>query len=124
VNDDKDILVVDDDPDMVETIAMVLEASGYHCRTARNGREALAEAQAKRPAVVLLDMTMPVMNGWECARELRARYGHDVQVVAVTACEHIGARANTVDADYVLPKPFDIEMLKAVVARSVKRPDV
>jgi DNA-binding response OmpR family regulator len=120
-SDAPDVLIVDDDPDMVETIAMVLEADGYSCRTATNGREALVAAEFKRPAIVLLDMVMPVMNGWDCARALRARYGHDIRVVAVTAAEHAVARGRQAGADDVLSKPFDIHALRAIVAGCFKR---
>jgi CheY-like chemotaxis protein len=123
MTDVADVLIVDDDPDMIDTVAMVLEACGYPCRTAMNGREALAAAAEKRPALVLLDMMMPVMNGWECARELRARYGHDIRVVALTAAEHAAARARQAGADGVLSKPFSVEALRALVARCLTRPE-
>lgn len=114
---DGDVLIVDDNPDMVETIAMVLEAEGYRYRTATNGREALVAAEHKKPALVLLDMVMPVMNGWDCARALRARYGHGIRLVAITAAEHAAVRAREADADGVLSKPFNIHALQAIVAR-------
>jgi CheY-like chemotaxis protein len=120
--DGRDVLIVDDDPDMTETICMLLEVDGYACRTAMNGREALAAAEAKRPGLVLLDMVMPVMNGWECARKLRERYGHEIRIVAVTAAEHADARARQADADAVLSKPFDVAALRAMVARCFRPP--
>lgn len=120
--DGHDVLIVDDDPDMSETIAMVLEVDGYSCRTAMNGREALAAAEAKLPGLVLLDMVMPVMNGWECARMLRERYGSEIRIVAVTAAEHADARARQADADAVLSKPFDVAALRAMVARCLMQP--
>jgi len=122
MNDGHDVLIVDDDPDMTETIAMVLEIDGYACRIAMNGREALVAAEAKRPGLVLLDMVMPVMNGWECARVLRERYGREIRIVAVTAAEHANARARQADADAVLSKPFDVDALRATVARCFTRP--
>jgi CheY-like chemotaxis protein len=122
MSDGHDVLIVDDDPDMTETIAMVLEIDGYACRTAMNGREALAAAEAKLPGLVLLDMVMPVMNGWECARMLRERYGSEIRIVAVTAAEHADARARQADADAVLSKPFDVGALRAMVARCFRQP--
>jgi DNA-binding response OmpR family regulator len=117
----EDVLVVDDDPDMVELMLIVLEQAGYAARSARNGREALSAAAERTPALVLLDMLMPVMNGWECAYELRARYGSELKIVVVTAAEHPRARADEVGADDVLPKPFDMSNLLRVVARYVHR---
>jgi CheY-like chemotaxis protein len=112
-----DVLVVDDDPDMVDLMLMVLEQAGFAARSARNGREALSAVAERAPALVLLDMLMPVMNGWECAHELRARYGKKLKIVVVTAAEHPRARAEEVGADDALPKPFDMNSLLRVVAR-------
>lgn len=122
MSDGHDVLIVDDDPDMTETIAMVLEIDGYACRIAMNGRDALAAAEVMRPGLVLLDMVMPVMNGWECARALRERFGREIQIVAVTAAEHADARARQADADAVLSKPFDVGALRAMVARCLTPP--
>jgi len=117
-----DVLVVDDDPDLREIVRMMLCCSGYQVRCAGNGKEAV-EAVAKRmPAVVLLDMLMPVMDGWQCARELRARYGRSVPIVVVTAAEHARARADQIgDIDDVLSKPFEMDDLLRVVARFFRR---
>jgi Response regulators consisting of a CheY-like receiver domain and a winged-helix DNA-binding domain len=62
---------------------------------------------------------MPVMDGWQCARELRARYGRRVPIVVVTAAEHAGARAAQVGGDDVLAKPFEMAELLRIVARYV-----
>ena len=112
-----DVLIVDDDPDLVETIEMLLEGQGYRCRHAANGKEALAEVAMAIPSLILLDMLMPIMNGWDTARELRARYGRGIPIVVLTAAEHAGARGDEVGADDVLAKPFDIQQLLRVVAR-------
>src|SRR5262249_846275 len=106
-----DVLVVDDDPDMVEVMLLVLKGAGYAARSAQNGRDALVAAEAQKPGLVLLDMLMPVMDGWSCARELRARYGASLPIVVVTAAEHAGARAAQIGADGVLPKPFEVHDL-------------
>jgi CheY-like chemotaxis protein len=113
-----DVLVVDDDPDLMEIVRIMLDSSGYEVRCARNGREAIEAVAQKKPAVVLLDMLMPVMDGWQCARELRARYGSGIPIVVVTAAEHARARADQAGGvDDVLPKPFDMDDLLRVVAR-------
>lgn len=119
---DPDVLIVDDDPDMLETMQLVLCSDGFSCRTASNGAEALTAAAASRPAVVLLDVLMPVMNGWDTAHELRQRYGHAVRIVVVTASEHAAERARELDADDVLPKPFDIDELRRMVAHHLGHP--
>ena len=112
-----DVLVVDDDPDMVDAITMVLDQAHYPCRSAENGREALVEVERRRPALILLDMLMPVMDGWQFARELRARFGHTVPVVVVTAAEHVRTRGDDIDADAVVSKPFNVNTLLQVVGR-------
>ena len=117
-----DVLIVDDDQDMLETIAMVLRAEGYETRHASNGREALDAVDRSLPGLILLDMLMPVMNGWECAHELRERYGRGLPIIVVTAAEHAKApRWIEVGADGVLAKPFDIGELRRVVARYFAR---
>ena len=113
----RDVLVVDDDPDMVEAIMMVLEQGQYEARSADNGRQALAEIEKRRPGLILLDMLMPVMDGWQFAKEVRARYDHTVPIVVVTAAEHVKTRGDEVGADDVLSKPFNINSLLRVVER-------
>ena len=115
--DTRDVLVVDDDPDMVDAIAMVLEQGHYPSRCAENGKQALVEVERQRPALILLDMLMPVMDGWQFARELRARYGHAVPIVVVTAAEHVKTRGDEIGADQVLSKPFNVSSLLRIVDR-------
>jgi len=111
-----DVLVVDDDPDIRDAMVRLLNHAGYSARTAENGRRALEAVEARKPAVVLLDILMPVMDGWECARELRARYGA-IPIVVITAAEHARARSAEVGADHVLPKPFEIKSLLTLIER-------
>jgi two-component system, OmpR family, response regulator len=122
VDQPEDVLVVDDDTDMAEVIMLVLSEAGYPTRSAANGLQALEAAKAKKPALVLLDMLMPVMDGWECARELRHLYGHSLPIVVVTAAEHVEARGDEIDAEDVLPKPFEMTELLRVVGRYVHQP--
>lgn len=116
--DSSDVLVVDDDPDLREVVRTILSLSGYEVRCAGNGQEAVEAVAQKLPAVVLLDMLMPVMDGWQCARELQARYGRAVPIVVVTAAEHARARADQIGGiDDVLSKPFEMDDLLRVVSR-------
>jgi CheY-like chemotaxis protein len=113
----RDVLVVDDDPDMADVMVLMLAEAGYQTRRAGNGKEALEAAAADRPALVVLDMLMPVMDGWQCARELRALYGRGLPIVVATAAEHARARSEEVGADDALPKPFEMGDLLRVVER-------
>jgi CheY-like chemotaxis protein len=122
VSDHDDVLVVDDDADMVEVIELVLRDAGYKTRSAQNGKLALAAVAADMPALIVLDMLMPVMNGWQFALKFRARYGRDVPIVVATAAEHVRSRTDTLDVSEVLPKPFEVSDLLRLVARHIRPP--
>src|SRR5207253_1614076 len=82
----KDVLVVDDDPHLCEIITDVLQAEGHTTRTAANGQEALDLIRERKPQLILLDLMMPIMNGWELADTLKANPDWaDIPVVFVTA---------------------------------------
>lgn len=109
------VLIVDDDPNIVGFVKLLLESEGYFVITARNGKEALEEMRLHRPKVVLLDMVMPVMDGWEFSRQLLSDGHRDVAIVVMSAsvdarktCAQIGARG-------YLPKPFDLDHLLSCV---------
>jgi DNA-binding response OmpR family regulator len=115
------VLVVEDDPDLVALVEMLLVDEGYRVRTAPEGRAALAHVGEEMPALVLLDMRMPGMDGWEFAREFRARHGRAAPIVVVTAAEDARARAQEIDADGWLAKPFDLDDVLALAARHTRR---
>jgi len=122
-NGPADVLVVDDDPDLREIVRMMLCDSGYQVRCAGNGKEAVEAVAKKMPAVVLLDMLMPVMDGWQVRAGAADPLWRSVPIVVVTAAEHAQARADQVsDVDDVLSKPFEMEDLLRVVARFSSRP--
>jgi CheY-like chemotaxis protein len=79
------VLVVDDCPDSAESMAILLRLDGYEVETATGGQAALRAAKARRPDVVLLDISMPGMNGYEVARQLRKMFHDDVGLIAITA---------------------------------------
>jgi len=114
------VLVVDDDPDLLDVTSFVIETEGMAVETARNGEEALALLGTGRlPALVLLDLMMPVMNGWE----FLAAIANDpvlqgLPVVVLTAAEH----AQVPGALEVLSKPMDLKVLLRVVERHVRGP--
>jgi CheY-like chemotaxis protein len=111
------ILVVEDDSDLVSLMELVLTDAGYRVRTAPEGGAALARVAEEMPGLILLDMRMPGMNGWEFAREFRARHGRAAPIVVVTAAENARARAAEVEADGWLSKPFEIDDVLRIVAR-------
>jgi CheY-like chemotaxis protein len=111
------VLVVEDDGDLLALMEMILLDAGYRVRTARDGRAALDRVGEEMPDVILLDMRMPVMNGWEFARAFAERYGRAAPIVVVTAAENARLRAEEIGADGWLEKPFDLEAVLAAVAR-------
>ena len=110
-----EVLIVEDDEDMVEMIAVLLGSAGYPTRVALNGRQALDAVARGMPALILLDMLMPVMDGAEFVQEFRASYGSAVPIVVVTAAEHARGRCASLDVSEVLGKPFDIHELLRIV---------
>ncbi|HEX2922834.1 MAG TPA: response regulator [Chloroflexota bacterium] len=113
----KSILVIDDDHDLLTLVAFLLEGEGYRVLTASDGREGLARLEEEMPDLILLDMKMPVMNGWEFAREYHATYEVRAPVVVLTAAEDARKRAMEVGAAAWLGKPFDLDALVAMVAK-------
>ena len=112
------ILVVDDDESIRNLVAEILDLEGWQVITATNGREALDRIGESPPRVVLLDMRMPVLNGWDVARELHTR-GMDLPVVVMTAAQDARQWAREVNAAAYLAKPFDLEDLVTTVTRFV-----
>lgn len=116
------ILVVDDDPAILATIEEILDLEGYPVVTAGNGADALALVERVRPALVLLDMRMPVLDGWGFAREVRAR-GLDVPILVMTAAQNAQRWAAEIGADGYVAKPFDLFELLDAVGRLRRPPD-
>ncbi len=115
------ILVVDDCPDTTQSIALLLQAWGHAAQVAGDGAEALRLAAVRRPDVVLLDVEMPRLNGWDLARQLRRLPGLDsVLLVAVTGHGREQDRYHSRQAgcDFHLIKPVEPELLHELLARS------
>jgi two-component system chemotaxis response regulator CheY len=110
------VLVVDDDEVIRLTLAGLLELEGYAVRTAADGAEALTIVDRERPCLVLLDMRMPVLDGWGFAAALRGR-GVRVPIAVMTAAHDARRWADEVAADACLAKPFDLDDVLATVGR-------
>jgi CheY-like chemotaxis protein len=110
------VLVVDDDAEIRETMTLLLEQEGYTVIAAENGLQALEQLRERHPDVMLLDLMMPVMSGWEVLDEL-GESGElaNVKIVVVSAMCAPGARA-------CLRKPVDLEELLDVVGRCCHEP--
>ena len=113
------VLVADDNPDTVETAAVMLSLHGFRVLTARDGQEALRLAAADPPAVVLADLTMPRMDGYELARRLCETGGRPPVLVAVTGRATEGDRRKWSEAgfDLHLAKPVAPAVLVGLLKR-------
>lgn len=116
-----DILVVDDEVPIAQLVASALEEEGYPVRVVHDGASALLQIIERRPALVLLDVAMPVMVGDELLRYLRRKGFADLPVIIMTA----GLQPELYleqGANDVLPKPFDIFVLLNKVAQYLPPP--
>ncbi len=117
------VLVVDDDPDILEAICDILGTESYRVARARNGMEALERVDAERPDVILLDLMMPVMDGVTFAHALRQRPAvADVPILVISA-DGNPQRAASVNPRGYLAKPFDIDALLEHVAEITRGGD-
>ena len=116
------ILVVDDEPSILETVSGVLGDEGYAVTTATTGREALIAAESQRPDLIVLDVMLPDCDGLEVARRLRAE-GRDPGILFLTALDSIEDRVAglRLGGDDYLTKPFSLEEVVARVQAILRR---
>ncbi len=106
------ILIVEDEKEISDCIKEFLESENYQVEAAENGREALdVLSRSSLPNLILLDMKMPQMNGWQFAEEFKILYGHLVPLLVMTAASQVELRAKEVKADDFIGKPFDFNQL-------------
>jgi CheY-like chemotaxis protein len=112
------ILVADDDPDILSIVSMSLETQGYTVHKATNGREAVDLARQHHPDLILMDMMMPVVSGYEAVGELKAdATTKDIVIVGLSAKAMATdmERATDVGIDGYITKPFRIAQVLSVV---------
>jgi CheY-like chemotaxis protein len=112
------VLVVEDTPALRQLLAQALADEGYTVRTAADGVHALRLLETLAPCLILLDLRMPVMDGWDFARAYRARDSADAHIVVLTA-EPAPGSLDDIQPVHVAAKPFDLEELLPVVERWV-----
>ncbi|TMF09352.1 MAG: response regulator [Chloroflexi bacterium] len=116
------ILVVEDDATMQKMALKILRSRGFSCELARSGREAVAMAAALKPALILMDLSLPEMNGWEATKALKADPAlSPIPVVAITAHAMVGDRETAIAAGCAecLTKPYELDELIALVERYI-----
>ena len=117
------VLIVDDEPDVLLLLRVNLDAAGYETVLAADGETALGRIDDSSPDVVLLDIMMPVMDGWGVLRALSERDNAPrVVVVSAKSSDRDIVRALTSGALDYITKPFDPDDLVDVVARTVNSP--
>ena len=124
MSEKRDILLVDDDPDFVEAVKVIVEKAGYNVRVAYDGQEGLEAVKEKLPDLILLDIMMPVMNGHEACAKLKGNEETaDIPIILLTA---VADRVTTStythrdmlesEADDYIPKPVEpndlLELIK------------
>jgi DNA-binding response OmpR family regulator len=113
------LLVVDDNKDAADTLAMMLQLAGHEVRVAHGGSAALAVAHSFRPEVAILDIGMPDMNGYELATALRGQsWAAGIYLIALTGWGQEGDRQRAREAgfDQHMTKPLDPEALDSFLA--------
>ncbi len=114
------ILVVEDDPSIRQLLVDTLEQDGFDVVGAADGEEAIAAAEGRRPAVVILDIGLPLMDGPSVADGIRERHGNDVPFIVVTASHGIEKAASRIGAARYLAKPFDVSDLMNAVRQAAQ----
>lgn len=112
------VLIVDDNRDAADTLCMFMRTKGHEVRVAYDGVEGVGAALAFKPQVVLLDIGLPKLFGYEVARELREKFGQAVLIVAITGYgqEEDRRRSKEAGFDYHFTKPVDLFELDRLFA--------
>jgi DNA-binding response OmpR family regulator len=120
------ILAVDDDSHVLELLRVNCASYGFEVFTARDGIEAIRAMESRLPDLVILDVMMPEMDGWEVCKHVRDKYGDSVKIVMLTAKDTARDKIigkSILKADEYLTKPFDIDDLLATITRLLSRDD-
>ena len=118
----KKILVVDDEPQLALAVKIRLQSRGYEVVTAHDGQQGLEVLEREKPDLVILDVLMPVMDGYSCLREINARLGRGkLPIIMLTARDRMKDLFELEGIEDYVVKPFDHEDLLIRVERVFKR---
>jgi two-component system KDP operon response regulator KdpE len=121
VNATARILLVDDEPSILKTMAPLLRSRGYHVETAATGREAIDRFEQDHPNLVILDLMLPDIDGLEVCRRIRARGETPIIILSAREVERVKVEALDLGADDYVTKPFGPEELLARVRAALRR---
>lgn len=114
----KQVLVVEDDSNIREVLKLALEFEGYEAILAKNGREGLDVLPSIKPGLILLDLMMPVMNGWEFVDEIKKHPVYkNIPIVVVSAYSE---RAKAIECNQFVQKPLELDTLLQAVSENFK----
>jgi len=113
------VLVIEDDEDILNAVVALLQMAHWRTARAANGLEALDVVAHGMPDLILLDMKMPIMDGWMFAAEYNRRYHDGAPIVVMTAAEDPAGRANEIGAEDWIAKPFELDHLLETVRRHI-----
>lgn len=114
------LLLVDDEPDLLKALCVRLRASGMTCETANNGQEALEKIKKQKPDLILLDLLMPIMDGYEFCRKVKANpQMASIPIMIVTAVPEraMSVSPEELGAAVIVHKPFDSHELLVIVQK-------
>ena len=119
------VLVIDDEPPLREIMADALTAEGYRVTTAGNGAEALERLADDRPDLIVLDLRLPVLDGWTFIDRFRALAGAEVPIISISAAmsQLTADHLRQLGVRVCLSKPFDLEQLARSVAEALASAD-
>jgi DNA-binding response OmpR family regulator len=118
------VLIVDDEPNIVISLEFLMKQQGFETATAADGRAALSEADRFRPDLVLLDITLPELDGFQVCDQLRTEHGSDMGIIMLTARgrEAEVAKGLALGADAYVTKPFSTRDLVETVHKLLGTP--
>ena len=116
------ILVVDDEQQLALALKIRLQSRGYEVTTAGDGQQALEAIEKDPPSLIILDVLMPVMDGYSCLREINTRFGRNkLPIIILTARDRMKDLFDLEGIEDYVVKPFDHEDLLARIDRALKR---
>jgi two-component system, chemotaxis family, chemotaxis protein CheY len=114
----KSVLVVDDDDAIRLTVADALEDEGYQVLTASNGQEALEQVESRPPDAIVLDLMMPILDGWGFLEACRSRQlCQDIPILVMSAYRRLAETAPDLKVRACIAKPFELDVLLGAVER-------
>ena len=120
--DSKKILVVDDEQQLALAVKIRLQSKGFQVALAHDGRQAIEAIKQESPDLVILDVLMPVMDGYSCLREINAKFGRGkIPIIVLTARDRMKDLFDLEGIEDYVIKPFDHEDLLTRIDRTFKR---